>query len=1242
MRRRLTRWLVWLSIAAGLLVAAVALVVWLAADSRFVHEIVRNRILAALAGAVEGEVSLARTSGHLGRTLVLEDLRARVDGRTVLRIPRLTVDYAPLALLDGRIHVARLIADGLRVRAVRDATGWRLPKFRAGKGGDRGLPMDIDRVEVRDGRAAVALLDARPVRRFGATALAAEAGIALRSRRTEVRIASLRCTPRGIDLTRLQGTASLVFTDDGGFDVRGLDVATTRSRITGSGHLARDRTIDARLVTTPLAAREVRALVPELALRTDVRLATHARGPWSDVALAVRMDLGRAGALTGSGRLDLAATPPRHALRARFTGLDPGAAMEGLLPARLDGRAQVAGTGFKRDAPITYELKLGPSEVDGQRFRMVRVLGRGREGVHRARGRVGVAAGDAAWRARVDLASLAYHARARFALDHPEVLAPGLPGWVAARARLRGQGLTAPERRAVLRATLDGASLRGVRLTEGALEARLSGDNVELDHADVAAPGIRIALAGTVDLTRPAADLTLEGSADLRAMAVTAGKAGTGVVLIRGSMRGPFDALAVNATADGGGLAYATVTMREAHAVVDLSGVGGADGGGTTRVDLTGLQLGTRPPMLVNTGLDWRRKTGADRITLDASARRDDGAAGDLSLTLAHAASRTTGQLRDLHVKPVDDPAWRLVRPANFTLDDGVTIDELTVAAGEQRGTLAGHLATRTANDASLTLTRLSLEPLCLLAARRSCAGVLSGRAALTGTAVSPRLEASFSATGVHVDTVEYGQLDFETRYAERDAVVRAALRHPEAGELLLDGHVPVDLAWAGERRRLDDAPLDLTLSASQLDLTLLATLAPETLRRSSGRASVSVRITGPRRGPRADGTIAIDAERIELVAAGVPYEHVRVRLEARGTSLHVAELSAVSGDGTLTGEGDIALAAAGTTAVALRLRLEDFFAVRRQALEAAVSGELEMGGALGAPDIRGRIQVVRAIVRPAALPASGLNLDPDPTIKVVKAPPAAEPPPPPPPPGVGDRLRLAIDIEIARNAVVRRNDANIELRGELRVEKEPFAPLRLTGRIRLLRGWYAFQGRRFDITEGTIVFTGAAPPQPVFNVTASHRADFYTISVHVEGSGDRPTLTFSSEPPLEQADILAVLLFGKPVAQLGTGQAAGLQDKALDLAAGYVMPELRTSVMNTLGLDALDVQLPPDESNPGLVRVGRYVTGDVFVSLAQEFGAHAAEVVRVEYSLTPSISVSGSTSTRGASGVDVFWHRRY
>jgi autotransporter translocation and assembly factor TamB len=231
--------------------------------------------------------------------------------------------------------------------------------------------------------------------------------------------------------------------------------------------------------------------------------------------------------------------------------------------------------------------------------------------------------------------------------------------------------------------------------------------------------------------------------------------------------------------------------------------------------------------------------------------------------------------------------------------------------------------------------------------------------------------------------------------------------------------------------------------------------------------------------------------------------------------------------------------------------------------------------------------------------------------------------------------LALDVAVTIDRNAWIRRADANIELGGALRVDKAPGGPARVSGTIRLVRGWYAFQGRRFNLDEGTILFTGEDPPNPGLEITASYRTGDTRVFVEIGGTAEKPTLTLSSDPTMEQGDILAVLLFGKPASELGRGESLDFQRQALSLASGYVMPELRTSVLETLGLDTFEVGLEE-------VRAGRYVAQDVFVSLAQEFGTQAGQVVGLEYSLTPNVSVKASTSTRGNSSVDLQWHRRY
>jgi hypothetical protein len=92
--------------------------------------------------------------------------------------------------------------------------------------------------------------------------------------------------------------------------------------------------------------------------------------------------------------------------------------------------------------------------------------------------------------------------------------------------------------------------------------------------------------------------------------------------------------------------------------------------------------------------------------------------------------------------------------------------------------------------------------------------------------------------------------------------------------------------------------------------------------------------------------------------------------------------------------------------------------------------------------------------------------------------------------------------------------------------------------------------------------------------------------------------LALSSEPPLPESDVLAVLVFGAPTQDLGQGQQAELQARAIGLATSYVAGGLTRSFRERLGLDLFDVSVG-DRRNPGEVRIGRHVTDDVFVSVA-------------------------------------------
>jgi autotransporter translocation and assembly factor TamB len=1094
-------------VLAVVLVLGAGLAVGLHVASRTdaVREYARARLLAALRASIDGEVRVGRVEGTLGQSLVLHDLSISAGGREVLHVPRVEADYSVLALLRGVVRLDGVALTAPRVRLVRTEGGWILPALRGGGGGP-GLRVDVRHLRVEEGRVAVALLDATAPRRFAATALRVEAAAAVTPARRQIQVTTLRFRPRGIGLAPVDAAVE-VSAEGPALRVHGLRLATARSRLVASGTLAPGRDVAAQVTLEPLAAEEVRALLPAVVLLSDVRATLAARGPWSAVAVTAGGDLGAAGRAAGMATLDLTAHPVTYRARSRFRGLDPGAAVAGLVRASLTGRARAAGRGFGRGAPITYALAV----IDGHRVGRLTVRGSAAGGTVLARGRLAAAPGGADVSARIHTGSPpAYHATARLHLDRPEALAAALGGRVRARLEAEGRG--------------------------GDVALQLQSD------------GLRV---GGIDTGR------VEGSAN-------------------------------------------------------LTRLGSDRAAGSGRLAATGVREGARVLGDVTLALGVERRRG-----------------------------RTAGEVRQLSLAPAGLPPWRLARPARFVVGDGLTTTGIVLAAGDQEITLTGRLSSTGPGDATLTVARLDLAPFCRLVTATACAGELAGRVAVAGAAAAPRITAGLTAADLSVAEVELGTLVADARYAGREVQLAATLRHPKDAALRLAGRVPYDLAWRGPRRDLRDAPLELTLRGERVGLRLLRALAPETVRQASGPIEVDLRVTGSRAAPRVEGQVALDRGRLELAGVGVVWEDVRARAAIAAGEIRLDGLHARAGEGTLEGEGVVGVARGGSAPLGLAVRLHEFPAVNREAYEAALDGTVRIGGSLDAPEITGRLDVVHAIIRPRGVPGTEPDLASDPTITVLNAgAPEEEEAPPAPLPPLAHATRLDLSVHVARDARIRRRDTRIELRGDLRVEKPPFSPPRIEGRIRSAGGWYAFEGRRFTIDEGTLTFAGTSPA--VLDVIASHRTRRYLIQVRLKGPLEKPELTFSSQPPLDQADILAILIFGRRADELGRGEGVSLRDNVLRLATGYAVPNLR----DELGLHTLEVEVPGErrgrDRERGRVTVGRYLGEDVFLSLSQEFGAGTDEVLAVEYGLTPSISVRGSTSTAGDSAVDVFWFRRY
>jgi translocation and assembly module TamB len=222
----------------------------------------------------------------------------------------------------------------------------------------------------------------------------------------------------------------------------------------------------------------------------------------------------------------------------------------------------------------------------------------------------------------------------------------------------------------------------------------------------------------------------------------------------------------------------------------------------------------------------------------------------------------------------------------------------------------------------------------------------------------------------------------------------------------------------------------------------------------------------------------------------------------------------------------------------------------------------------------------------------------------------------------------------------VRHPNTVAELTGKVRATKKAGQSFQLVGTSEIIRGWAAFQGRRFNFERGEIRFVGGSKIDPNLDIVARHRLTGYTVDAVVGGTAASPTLLLRSDPSLDQADILSLLLFGKPTKDLNRSEENSLRENALEMASGFAAARIGSAVAEAIGLNSFG--LGEFDFDGGRVGFGRYIGSKTYVTAGQDLAGERGQEVRVEYQIAPDWKIGTSTTSKGASEAEIIWHKRY
>ena len=596
--------------------------------------------------------------------------------------------------------------------------------------------------------------------------------------------------------------------------------------------------------------------------------------------------------------------------------------------------------------------------------------------------------------------------------------------------------------------------------------------------------------------------------------------------------------------------------------------------------------------------------------------------------------------------------------------------------------------------------------------------GTLDATATVTGSREQPQVDARFNVAAGSFRDFKYHTLDGTVRYDAAGVRLDTRLLQTPEAWITAKGFVPAAFLrgtpGGGQSEgvpHVESAPgegLDVTVTSSALDLGIVQGFVPQ-LSQVSGTLQAEVRVTGAPGDPHLNGYV--DIRNGSFIVADLTkggYTGLDTRITLTPDRVRIEDFSVLDEhQNPLRISGELALHERQIGDVRIALESTDFEVIDNELADVKLNSDIRMSGTLQAPRVEGQLgiqagtiyldrvlemattnaydqepaPIEQSAAGPMAVTAGAETQDPaaptDPDAVAGAAPPetvqagapaasagdaAGEQP------GVFEAMTLDVRLEVPNNLVVKGSDlnpsgaspiglgdVNVTIGGNVRALKQPGADLRLTGTINTVRGTYDFQGRRFDIQrDGRIQFVGGSELNPRLDITATRVISGVEAFVHVRGTARRPQLALSSRPPLDEADILSLIVFNQPVNSLGEGQQISLAQRAGALATGFVASSLAQSIGGALELDVFEIETTPTSGGSPTVTLGEQVGERLYFKFRQAFGAQSVSQFILEYQLSDflrlqtSVAEGGSASQRTLmqrveqAGIDLIFYYTY
>lgn len=526
--------------------------------------------------------------------------------------------------------------------------------------------------------------------------------------------------------------------------------------------------------------------------------------------------------------------------------------------------------------------------------------------------------------------------------------------------------------------------------------------------------------------------------------------------------------------------------------------------------------------------------------------------------------------------------------------------------------------------------------------------GLVSFWGTLDGTAGNPEFDAdatfkNASLSGVAVDSITAGA---NYRHSDEELTLDATVISLNQQAAQISARLPlfIDMKTFNVDYPQQKDHIAVNIETNEFNLRALNDfIDPLFLREVRGFLDGSVQVKGAVEDLKTDGDLELKQGKFRLVPAGITVEKITSKVNFAPNHIQLSSFSAQSGSGSIKASGKVALQELIPGDIDISVNAKNFRAANTPEYNAVINLNARAQGTVTSPKISGSLDFLSGFIK--------LDNFGEKSVETVKLDAEDEQESSF---SVYDSLALDMDIGFNRRFFIQNKrylEMEIELDGMLDLVKKSGGDLELFGDMNAPNGYARPFGKRFDLEEGVVTFSGN-PENPQLRIRTKYEPpqtqENIVIWYVIEGTVENPQFRYESQPPMELENIISYTLFGQPFYALDSWKqvvaSSGSNTTAADVALDVLLDRVETLATQQLGIDVVRIDNTHSGGETGTsIMTGWYLNPKVFFAIQNVITGSTPETgFLLEYMLRKDLKLILRQGNNIRQGVDLKWNYDY